>query len=99
MLRPQREPELRRQSAPRLQTEREARLPAAARAPDPGFSGMMFPSRGLRLKTTHSLRRYCVALLMSGLIVPGTLSAFESDVHFGLTEWLALQAGFVPREA
>jgi hypothetical protein len=60
---------------------------------------MMFPSRGLHLKTTDSFRRYCVALLLSGLIVPGTLSAFESDVHFGLTEWLALQAGFVPREA
>lgn len=26
-------------------------------------------------------------------------SAFESDVHFGLTKWLALQAGFSPQQA
>ncbi len=33
------------------------------------------------------------------LLVPGTASAFESDVHFGLTKWLALKAGFKPQEA
>src|SRR5580700_5025393 len=28
------------------------------------------------------------------LLVAAGASAFESDVHFGLTQWLALQAGF-----
>src|SRR5262245_21221945 len=65
----------------------------------PDRISQVFISRGSRLKASDSFRRYCVALLLSGLIVPGTVSAFESDVHFGLTQWLALQAGFVPREA
>ena len=33
------------------------------------------------------------------LLVSTSLSAFESDVHYGLTEWLALQAGFDERAA
>src|SRR5438034_939370 len=28
-----------------------------------------------------------------------TAGAYESDVHFGLTQWLALQAGFAPPQA
>jgi hypothetical protein len=39
---------------------------------------------------------YCARLfLFTGLLlVAAGASAFESDVHFGLTQWLALQAGF-----
>jgi hypothetical protein len=34
-------------------------------------------------------------LLSAGLLsVAATAAAFESDVHYGLTQWLALQAGF-----
>lgn len=38
-------------------------------------------------------------LVLAALAVPLTCSAFEADVHFGLTYWLATQAGFAPREA
>jgi len=31
--------------------------------------------------------------------VAGNASAYESDVHFGLTKWLAIQAGFAPAAA
>ncbi len=37
-----------------------------------------------------------LALFLGGW---GRLSAFESDVHFGLTQWLALQAGYAPADA
>ncbi|WP_420212924.1 DUF6765 family protein [Burkholderia aenigmatica] len=37
--------------------------------------------------------------LLAALAVPLTCHAFESDVHFGLTYWLAKNAGFAPREA
>jgi hypothetical protein len=33
------------------------------------------------------------------LIAPERATAFEADVHYGLTYWLALQAGFEPLEA
>lgn len=39
-------------------------------------------------------------LLMSALLfAPARATAFESDVHYGLTDWLALQAGFEPLQA
>jgi len=37
--------------------------------------------------------------LLAALIFPLTCYAFEADVHFGLTYWLAKKAGFAPREA
>ena len=33
------------------------------------------------------------------LISPKRATAFEADVHYGLTNWLALQAGFEPLQA
>ena len=33
------------------------------------------------------------------LIAPERATAFEADVHYGLTHWLALQAGFEPLQA
>jgi hypothetical protein len=33
------------------------------------------------------------------LIAPGRATAFEADVHYGLTDWLARQAGFEPAQA
>lgn len=33
------------------------------------------------------------------LAMPLTCAGFEADVHFGLTLWLARQAGFAPRDA
>ena len=38
-------------------------------------------------------------LLVASLISAPSAIAFESDVHFGLTQWLALQAGFDSLEA
>ncbi|HEV2976232.1 MAG TPA: hypothetical protein VG425_01450 [Casimicrobiaceae bacterium] len=39
-------------------------------------------------------------LLLAGLLAAGAeAGAFESDVHYGLTQWLALKAGFEPRTA
>ena len=40
-------------------------------------------------------------LLVSALllIAPERAAAFEADVHYGLTHWLALQAGFEPLQA
>ena len=40
-----------------------------------------------------------ILLFAAILLVPGSPAAFERDVHFGLTQWLALQAGFSPQEA
>ncbi|NHV27603.1 hypothetical protein HAV18_15280 [Burkholderia sp. D-99] len=36
---------------------------------------------------------------MAALAMPLTCAGFESDVHFGLTFWLAQQAGFAPGDA
>ncbi|WP_175691238.1 hypothetical protein [Burkholderia anthina] len=35
----------------------------------------------------------------TALVMPLTCAGFEADVHFGLTLWLAKQAGFAPRDA
>ncbi len=47
---------------------------------------------------SRHLKRSTLALL-AALAVPLTCHAFESDVHFGLTYWLAKKAGFAPGEA
>ena len=41
---------------------------------------------------TLNLNRICLGASL--LIASAAAGAFESDVHFGLTEWLALKAGF-----
>jgi len=40
------------------------------------------------------MRCHSFLLVAALLFVPGFAQAFERDVHFGLTKWLALQAGF-----
>jgi hypothetical protein len=42
-----------------------------------------------------------IFLLFAGalLIAPAPATAFEADVHYGLTDWLARQAGFEPTQA
>jgi hypothetical protein len=45
------------------------------------------------MKSLHLL------LIAAGLGLAGPASAFESDVHFGLTKWLALQAGYDMQQA
>src|SRR6185312_7827104 len=42
-----------------------------------------------------------LSLLLSAalLIAPAPATAFEADVHYGLTDWLARQAGFEPTQA
>ena len=40
-----------------------------------------------------------ILVLLATLATPLTCAAFEADVHFGLTLWLAKQAGFAPGEA
>jgi len=44
------------------------------------------------------MHRFFTALL-AALLVSSPAAAFESDVHFGLTRWLALQAGFTAQQA
>jgi hypothetical protein len=45
------------------------------------------------------MNRFPPFLLMSLLTVSAWAAAFESDVHYGLTQWLALKAGFDPAAA
>jgi hypothetical protein len=40
--------------------------------------------------------RFLVAVLA---MLPAVCCSFEADVHFGLTKWLAIQAGFTPWQA
>ena len=44
------------------------------------------------------MRRLCLSVVALAFFVPGS-HAYESDVHFGLTKWLALQAGYTPQQA
>ena len=41
----------------------------------------------------------CTCFLLTGLAITPSASAWESDVHYGLTKWLAIQAGFSEGEA
>ena len=45
------------------------------------------------------MRRRLVVLALASCLAPESSHAFESDVHFGLTKWLALQAGFTAQAA
>ena len=45
------------------------------------------------------MNRFRLLLLASVLAVSARSEAFESDVHYGLTQWLALKAGFDPQAA
>lgn len=45
------------------------------------------------------MRPFQAFLLASSLLFSAAAFAFESDVHYGLTEWLARNAGFDEREA
>ena len=42
---------------------------------------------------------FSVVAATLGLALPGLAQAYESDVHFGLTRWLALRAGFGESQA
>jgi hypothetical protein len=46
-----------------------------------------------------SMRAWLAVLLPLSAILAGEAHAFESDVRFGLTRWLAVQAGFTPAQA
>jgi len=45
------------------------------------------------------LRAWMGAALMLASGLPLTAAAWEADVHFGLTRWLAVQAGFSAPQA
>src|SRR6185503_15640586 len=45
------------------------------------------------------VRRISFLSLPAALLAAISCWAFESDVHFGMTQWLALKAGFNEREA
>jgi len=47
----------------------------------------------------HCLHLSLAVLLAATSLMGGNAVAFERDVHFGLTKWLALQAGFAPPHA
>jgi hypothetical protein len=46
-----------------------------------------------------SMRALLAVLLPVSAIFAGDAQAYESDVRFGLTRWLAVQAGFTPAQA
>ena len=56
------------------------------------------PQRSHRCISRWSMQT-CVALLAVLLGWPVSVAAYESDVHYGLTRWLALKAGFDPGQA
>jgi hypothetical protein len=45
------------------------------------------------------MRKAAILMLAAACCAPLTGHAWESDVHFGLTKWLALQAGFTEQQA
>lgn len=45
------------------------------------------------------MKKRSLALLAAVLLAPPAVHAYEGDVHYGLTRWLALKAGFQPPEA
>ena len=53
--------------------------------------------RSERVARIHSVYLLLVWALL--LFAPERATAFEADVHYGLTYWLALQAGFEPIQA
>ena len=50
----------------------------------------------LRVYNMPSIRSLLVSVV---LLAVSPAMAFEADVHYGLTNWLALQAGFEPIQA
>jgi hypothetical protein len=48
---------------------------------------------------TRSIRAMRFAWMFAATACALPAAAFESDVHFGLTRWLAVQAGFTPAQA
>jgi hypothetical protein len=49
--------------------------------------------------TKSFFRAACVSALSAAVIWPMPALAYEADVHFGLTRWLALRAGFTEPQA
>lgn len=47
----------------------------------------------------RSTRRTSAWLLACALVAPTPSHPYESDVHYGMTRWLALKAGFQPSQA
>jgi hypothetical protein len=54
---------------------------------------------GSRYLAVPARRWLRLAALVVGLAGAGPSSAYENDVHYGLTKWLALKAGFADAEA
>jgi hypothetical protein len=53
-----------------------------------------------RISRVASMPSACLLLVSALLLIaPERATAFEADVHYGLTYWLALQAGFEPLQA
>lgn len=57
--------------------------------------------RSLHLSAINSLKRSvcATAVLFSTLFLPSQARGYEGDVHYGLTMWLAVKAGFQHHEA
>ena len=52
-----------------------------------------------RARCTQRRSRLATLAFLAALATPLACAGFEADVHFGLTLWLARQAGFAPGEA
>ena len=76
----------------------------------PFTKGRNSPGKGVRRQTMRNERQrfsrvagtpslYLLLVSALLLIAPERATAFEADVHYGLTDWLALQAGFEPLQA
>jgi len=47
----------------------------------------------------HSVARASVAVCVILFALASPAAAWEGDVHYGLTKWLAMKAGFEPEQA
>src|ERR1700753_702027 len=54
---------------------------------------------GARMALRHKTPLIRLMLVSAFVLATCPATAFEADVHYGLTNWLALQAGFEPEQA
>src|SRR6185312_14603154 len=85
---------------PSLQCERPFGHERPTTAPGVNYSKGQTMWCERRTSSCFAVMAWLSLLLSSALLLlPARALAFEADVHYGLTYWLALQAGFEPLQA
>jgi hypothetical protein len=64
-----------------------------------GYASGPFARANIDIDSLRIMRLHPALLFAGMLLISGSPAAFERDVHFGLTKWLALQAGFTAQQA